>query len=68
MPNPPISKIADRLYLGDSKTSRDSKILEDHNITAVVSLTTVRWYHYIQPWYKEIDHEGNHSSNGAKTT
>ncbi|KAF1953082.1 phosphatases II [Byssothecium circinans] len=47
MPNPPITKITDQLYLGDGKSSRDPEILGKHNITAV-------------PWYKKIIVEGNH--------
>ncbi|KAL5330320.1 hypothetical protein ACEPPN_003847 [Leptodophora sp. 'Broadleaf-Isolate-01'] len=60
MSNPPITKIADRLYLGDGKSSRDRKILVEQNITGVVSFSGVRWVHWSQPWYKEIIPEGNH--------
>jgi protein-tyrosine phosphatase len=60
MSNPSITKIADQLYLGDSKSSRDRKILGEHNITAVVSLSGGQWVHWSQPWYKEIIPEGNH--------
>ena len=34
-------KIIDQLYLGDGKSSRDCKILVEHNITAVVSQSVV---------------------------
>ena len=37
MSNPSITKIADQLYLGDSKSSRDRRILEEHDITAVIA-------------------------------
>lgn len=58
--NPPITRIEDGLYLGDSISSRRRDILQDHNITAVVSLSDLRWVHWAQPWYKEIIHEGSH--------
>ena len=60
MPNPSVTKIADPLFLGDSKSSRDRKILSEHNITAAVSLSGGRWVHWSQPWYKEIIPEGIH--------
>ncbi|KAF2657989.1 dual specificity phosphatase [Lophiostoma macrostomum CBS 122681] len=60
MPNPHITKIADRLYLGDGKSSRDAQILSENKITAVVSLSGGRWIHWSQPWYKKIIVEGNH--------
>jgi predicted protein tyrosine phosphatase len=60
MPNPPITEITGRLYLGDGKSSRDPKILGEHNITAVVSLSGGPWVHWHQPWYKKIIPEGNH--------
>ncbi|KAH7319318.1 protein-tyrosine phosphatase-like protein [Rhexocercosporidium sp. MPI-PUGE-AT-0058] len=44
----------------DYKSSRDCKILGEHNITAVVSLSRGLWVHWSQPWYKEIIPEGNH--------
>jgi len=51
MPNPPITEIVEQLYLGDSTSSRDAKILGEHNITAVVSLSGGKWVHWSQPWY-----------------
>lgn len=58
--NPPITKIEDGLYLGDSVSSRRRDILQDHNITAVASLSDGRWVYWSQPWYKEIIHKGCH--------
>ena len=58
--NPPITKIEDGLYLGDSVSSRRRNILQDHNIIAVVSLCAGRWVQWHQPWYKKIILEGNH--------
>src|SRR4051794_28369432 len=52
--NPPISKIEDGLHLGDSVRSRRSEILQEHNITAVVSISHGKWVHWSQPWYAEI--------------
>ncbi|KAF2469253.1 phosphatases II [Lindgomyces ingoldianus] len=60
MPNPSITKIAGQLYLGDSTSSRDQKILGEYNITAVVSLSGGQWVHWSQPWYKKIIPKGNH--------
>lgn len=60
MPNPPITKITDQLYLGNGKSSRDPNILGEHNIIAVVSITAGRWVHWRQGWYKKIIPEGNH--------
>jgi protein-tyrosine phosphatase len=60
MPNPSITKITGQLYLGDSTSSRDQRILDENNITAVVSLSGGRWVHWSQPWYKKIIPEGNH--------
>lgn len=51
---PPITKIEDGLYLGDSVSSRRSEILEEHNIAAVVSISHARWVHWRQPWYTAI--------------
>ena len=58
--NPPITKIEDGLFLGDSQSSIQRDILQDNNITAVVSLLDFSWNHWRQPWYKKIIHEGNH--------
>lgn len=57
---PPITKIEDGLYLGDSVSSRRSEILREHNIAAVVSVSHGRWVHWIQPWYREIILNGQH--------
>lgn len=58
--NPPITKIEDGLYLGDSVSSRRSEILREHNIAAVVPVSHARWVHWIQPWYKEIIPDDRH--------
>lgn len=58
--NPPMTKIEDGLYLGDSISSRRRGILKDSSITPVVSLSDGRWIYWSQPWYKEIIHKGNH--------
>ncbi|KAH7391739.1 dual specificity phosphatase [Pyrenochaeta sp. MPI-SDFR-AT-0127] len=60
MPDSSITKIIDQLYLGDGKSSHDSEILVEHNITAVVSLSGGPWVPWSQPWYKKIIPEGNH--------
>lgn len=59
-PNPPITKIEDGLYLGDSISSRRKKILQEHHITAVVSIKAGRWNHWSQPWYTDIITPGHH--------
>ncbi len=58
--NPPITKIEDNLYLGDSKSSRRRQLLEEHKIIAVVSLSVGRWVQWNQPWYKNIIPDNNH--------
>ena len=58
--NPPITKIEDGLFLGDSQSSIQRDILQGNSITAVVSLLDFSWNHWRQPWYKKIIHEGNH--------
>lgn len=60
MPNPPSTQISDKLYLGDSKSCYNRKILEEHNITAMVSLTIGRWTKWNMPWFKEMIPESNH--------
>jgi len=60
-PNPPITKIDDGLYLGDSKSSRRREILEEHNIIAVVSLSDGKWVQWNQPWYKKIVPDDRHN-------
>lgn len=57
---PHITQIEDGLYLGDGVSSREREILLAHNIAAVVSLSSSRWVHWRQPWYKEIVCEGCH--------
>lgn len=58
--NSPITKVEDRLYLGDSISSRRKAILQEHHISAVASLSDGRWVHWSQPWYKEMVCEGRH--------
>ncbi|KAF3928614.1 hypothetical protein AA313_de0204485 [Arthrobotrys entomopaga] len=59
-PNPPISKIEDNLYLGGSESSYVREILEEHQISAVVSITVGRWSLWRMPWYHQLVPEGHH--------
>jgi protein-tyrosine phosphatase len=59
-PNPSATKIDENLYLGDSKSSRQRELLEEHKIIAVVSLSVGRWVQWNQPWYKIIVPDDSH--------
>ncbi|KAF3922375.1 hypothetical protein AA313_de0202306 [Arthrobotrys entomopaga] len=67
-PNPPISKIEDGLYLGDGQSSYKRDILTEYKISAVVSVTVGRWFHWGMPWYYELIPEGQHIYVPTKDT
>jgi protein-tyrosine phosphatase len=55
---PPVTKIEDGLYLGDSLCLRDQRLFQEHNIGAVVSITHVK--RFFQDWYLEIISDDHH--------